>query len=169
MKKLLSTVALSALLSTSAMAGDMYGSVGAAMTTVSGYDSGVSIVGTAGMKLDSVLPNFAVELEASQTLVDPSWSYGSSDYELSIFGLGVYAVYNFQVPNTQLTVKPRLGLNYESFSWDNAGWSGVDYTDTSLSYGVGVTYPLSGGLTVYADFTDKGDSNNLGAGVGMAF
>jgi len=168
MKRILSTVALSALLSTSAMAGDIYGSVGAALTTVSGYDSGVSIVGTAGMKLDKVLPNFAVELEASQTVVDPSWSYGSSDYDLSILGIGVYAVYNFTIPDTSITIKPRLGLNYQSWSFDHAGW-GVDASDTSLSYGVGASYPLGGGLTAYADFTDKGDTNNIGAGVGMAF
>jgi len=165
MKKILSTVALTTLLSTAAMAGDFYGSAGAAMTTVSGYDSGVSVVGTVGMKLDNVLPNFAVEVEASQTVADPS----ISNFDLSILGIGAYAVYNFQMPNTQITIKPRLGLNYESFSWDHTGWGAVDYTDTSLSYGVGVSYPLSGGLTVYADFTDKGDSNNIGAGVGMAF
>jgi hypothetical protein len=168
MNKFLSTVALSALLSTGAVAGDVYGSVGAALTTVSGFDSGVSIVGTAGLKLDQITPNFAVEAEVSQTVVDPSVSGYSTDWDMSILGVGVYAVYNFPIPNTPITVKPRLGLNYQSWSFDSVGWA-ADASDTSLSYGVGVTYPLSGGLTAYVDFTDKGDSNNIGAGVGMTF
>jgi len=167
MKKFLSTVALSALLSTSAMAGNMYGSVGAAMTTLSYWDSGVSLVGTAGMKLDSVLPNLAAEVEVSQTIVDPS-APGVHNWDLSIFGLGAYAVYNFAIPNTSVTLKPRLGLNYESWSVDGA-WAGSEVGTTSLSYGVGATYPLTDTLSVYADFTDKGSSNNIGAGVGMAF
>ena len=167
MKNFLSAVAVSAVLSTGAVAGEMYGSVGAAMTTLSYWDSGVSIVATGGMKLDSVTPNFAVEVEVSQTVVDPS-APGSVNWDLSIFGLGAYAVYNFNIPDTSVTIKPRLGLNYESWSVDGA-WGGSEVGTTSLSYGVGATYPLSNGLAVYADFTDKGSSNNIGAGVQMNF
>jgi len=167
MKKVLSVVAVSALLSTGAVAGEIYGSVGAAITTLSYWDSGVSIVGTAGMKLDNVLPNFAVELEVSQTIVDPS-SPTFNSWDVSIFGLGTYAVYNFNIPNTPVTIKPRLGLNYESWSV-NGAWVGSEVGTTSLSYGLGATYPLSSGLSVYADFTDKGSSNNIGAGVQMNF
>ena len=179
MNKLLSTVAISAVLSTGAIAGDIYGSVGAALTTLSAYDSGVSIVGTAGMKLDNILPNFAVEVELSQTVVDPSASWAWSDLDMSIFGVGAYAVYNFKIPNTPITIKPRLGLNYENISYDYANnysryrndiyrWE-ADYSDTSLSYGLGVTYPLNNKLTVYADYTDKGISDNIGVGIGMSF
>jgi len=168
MKKFLSAVAVSAVLSTGAVAGDMYGSVGVAMTTLSYWDSGVSIVATGGMKLDNVTPNFAVEVEVSQTVVDPS-APGVSSWDLSILGVGAYAVYNFNIPDTSVTIKPRLGLNYQSWSVDGAGWGGAEAGDTSLSYGVGATYPLSNGLAVYADFTDKGDSNNIGAGVQMNF
>ena len=167
MKKLLSIAVVSAVLSTGAVAGEMYGSVGAAMTTLSYWDSGVSIVATGGMKLDSVTPNFAVELEVSQTVVDPS-APGVNSWDLSIFGLGAYAVYNFNIPDTSVTIKPRLGLNYESWSADT-GWYGSEVGTTSLSYGVGASYPLSSGLSVYADFTDKGSSNNIGAGVQMNF
>ena len=167
MKKILSAVAISAVFSTGAVAGEMYGSIGAAMTTLSYWDSGVSLVATGGMKLDSVTPNFAVEVEVSQTVVDPS-APGVSSWDLSIFGLGAYAVYNFNIPNTSVTIKPRLGLNYESWSADS-GWYGSEVGTTSLSYGVGATYPLSSGLAVYADFTDKGSSNNIGAGVQMNF
>jgi hypothetical protein len=167
MKKILSVVAVSALLSTGAFAGNMYGSVGAAITTLSYWDSGVSLVATGGMKLDNVTPNFAVEVEVSQTVVDPS-SPNVSTWDLSIFGLGAYAVYNFNIPNTPVTIKPRLGLNYESWSIEGA-WAGSEVGTTSLSYGVGASYPLSSGLSVYADFTDKGSSNNIGAGVQMNF
>jgi len=165
MKKILSVVAVSALLSTGAVAGEMYGSVGAAITTLSLFDSGLSIVGTAGMKLDNVLPNFAVELEASQTVADPSLL----GVDLSIFGLGAYAVYNFNIPNTPVTIKPRLGLNHQKFSFDGYEDELDGGSDTSFSYGLGATYLLSDGLTVYANFTDKGDSNNIGAGVQMNF
>ena len=167
MKRILSAVAVSAVLSTGAVAGDIYGSVGGAITTLSYWDSGVSLVATAGMKLDSVTPNFAVEVEMSQTVADPS-APGSVDWDLSIFGLGAYAVYNFNIPNTSVTIKPRLGLNYESWSVDGA-WAGSEVGTTSLSYGVGATYPLNNNLAVYADFTDKGSSNNIGAGVQMNF
>jgi predicted porin len=167
MKKILAITAVSAVLSTGAIAGELYGSVGAAMTTLSYWDSGVSLVATAGMKLDNVTPNFAVEVEMSQTVVDPS-APGISSWDLSIFGLGAYAVYNFNIPDTSITVKPRLGLNYESWSVDGA-WAGSEVGTTSLSYGVGANYPLSSGLSVYADFTDKGSSNNIGAGVQMNF
>jgi len=169
MKKILSAVAVSAVLSTGAVAGDIYGSVGGAVTTISAYDSGVSIVATAGMKMDNVAPNFAVELEVSQTVVDPSISF-LGNWDLSILGIGTYAVYNFNIPNTSVTIKPRLGLNYESFTYDGVGtWGGDIGSTTSLSYGVGATYPLNNDLAVYADFTDKGSSNNIGAGVQMTF
>ena len=167
MKRILSAVAVSAILSTGAVAGEIYGSIGGAITTLSYWDSGVSLVATAGMKLDSVTPNFAVEVEMSQTVADPS-APGSVDWDLSIFGLGAYAVYNFNIPNTSVTIKPRLGLNYESWSVDGA-WAGSEVGTTSLSYGVGATYPLNNNLAVYADFTDKGSSNNIGAGVQMNF
>ena len=167
MKKLLSIAVVSAVLSTGAVAGNMYGSVGAAITTLSYWDSGVSLVATGGMKLDSVTPNLAVEVELSQTVVDPS-APGAVNWDLSVFGLGAYAVYNFNIPNTSVTIKPRLGLNYESWSVDGA-WGGSEVGTTSLSYGVGASYPLSSGLAVYADFTDKGSSNNIGAGVQMNF
>lgn len=171
MKKILSAVTVSALLSTGAVAGEMYGSVGMAITTLSHWDSGVSLVATGGMKLDSVLPKLSVELEVSQTVVDPSLDgFANHDWDLSILGVGAYAVYNFNIPNTPITIKPRLGLNYQSWSIDGAGvWGGDDAGDTSLSYGIGVTYPLSNTLSAYADYTDKGDSSNLGAGVQMTF
>ena len=171
MKKILSAVAVSAILSTGAMAEEMYGSIGLAMTTLSHWDSGVSLVARGGMKLDKVLPNFAVELEVSQTVVDPSLDgFYSSDWDLSILGVGAYAVYNFNIPDTSVNIKPRLGLNYQSWSIDGSGvWGGADADDTSLSFGVGATYPLSPTLEGYVDYTDKGDSNNLGAGVQMRF
>ena len=171
MKKILSTITVSALLSTGAVAGDIYGSIGAALTTLSYWDSGVSIVATGGMKLDSVTPNFAVEVEMSQTVVDPS-APTFTNWDLSILGIGAYAVYNFNIPNTSVIIKPRLGLNYQSWSFDGAGtWSGygADAGNTALSYGIGATYPLNNKLAVYADFTDKGSSTNLGAGVQMTF
>jgi len=174
MRKILSTVAISAVLSTGAIAGDLYGSMGAAVTSpTGGWDSGISVVVTGGMKLDSVFPGFAAEVEVSQTVVDPSYSwsgYGASgDIDLSVLGVGAYAVYNFQIPGNALVIKPRLGFNYQSWSIDGNGWSGAEADDTSLSFGIGATYPISNGLIVYADFTDKGDSNNIGAGVGMSF
>ena len=169
MKKILSAVAVTAILSTGAVAGDIYGSVGGAITTLSYWDSGVSLVATAGMKLDRVTPNLAVEVEMSQTVADPS-APGSVNWDLSIFGLGAYAVYNVNIPNTSVTIKPRLGLNYQSWTFDGLGtWGGNTGGDTALSYGVGATYPLNNDLAVYADFTDKGDSNNIGAGVQMNF
>ena len=171
MKKILSTVAVSALLSTGAVAGDIYGSIGGAITTLSYWDSGISIVATGGMKLDSVTPNFAVEVEVSQTVADPS-APGIVNWDLSILGIGAYAVYNFNIPNTPVTIKPRLGLNYQNWTFDGAGtWGGygADAGDTAISYGIGATYPLNNDLAVYADFTDKGSSNNIGAGVQMTF
>ena len=159
MKKILSTVAISAVLSTGAIAGDVYGSIGAAITSPTIGDSGVSMVATGGMKLDSVFPRLSAEVELSQTVADV-WD------DVSVFGIGAYAVYNFLVPNTMVTIKPRLGLNYES--WD-VPHGYFDYSDTGFSYGVGASYPINNGLTVYADFTDKGHTNNIGAGVGMSF
>ena len=173
-------MALSALLSTGAVAGDMYGSVGAALTSVGAYDNGVSIVATAGMKMDRVVPNFAVELEVAQTIVDPSYSWSGFNYkytqDISVLSIGAYAVYNFKVPNTPITVKPRLGLSFENYTFEYSnsnnnilGGYEADYTDTSLSYGLGVSYPFSDKLTAFIDYTDKGLSDNLTAGIGMAF
>ena len=179
MNKILSTVALSALLSTGAVAGDIYGNIGAALTSVGAYDSGISIVATAGMKMDKVVPNFAVELEVAQTVVDPSYNWSGYSYkytqDISVFSMGAYAVYNFKVPNTPITVKPRLGLSFENYTFEydyngnSRGGYEADYTDTSLSYGVGITYPFNEKLTAYVDYTDKGLSDNITVGVGMAF
>ena len=173
MKKILSAVVVSALLSTGAVAGDIYGSIGTAITTLNYWDSGVSIVATGGMKLDSVTPNFAVEVEMSQTIIDPSApGITNSNWDLSILGIGAYAVYNFNLPNTPITIKPRLGLNYQSWTFNGAGrWRGYgsDTGNIALSYGIGATYPLNNDLDVYANFTDKGSSTNLGGGVQMRF
>ena len=173
MKKVLSKVGLLTLLTVGSMAGDMYGSIGTAFTSVSGYDSGVSAVATAGMKLDKIMPNFGVEVELSKTLVDPSMSFFGGSLDTSILNVGTYAVYYVEVPNSSLVIKPRLGLNYQNWtgSYSDDGYIGnfdVAASDTALSYGVGVTYPL-GNLNIYADYTDEGDSTNIGVGVGMAF
>ena len=164
-------MAISAILSTGAIAGDIYGNVGAAITSVSYLDSGISVVATAGMKMDQILPGFAVEIEASQTVVDPSHSYSSSDWDWSIFGLGAYAVYNVKIPNSPITIKPRLGLNYQNWTYDNAvsSYGGAESSDMALSYGLNVSYPIGNNLNVYLDYTDKGSSDNIGAGVGMSF
>ncbi len=180
MKRVLSTVAISALLSTGAVAGELYGSIGAALTTVGSLDSGVSVVAMGGMKMDQVTPGFAVEVEVSQTVSDPSDSYSgygsSAEWELSILGVGAYAVYHFVIPDTKITVKPRLGLNYQSWSYDYSSSSiyggygaSADATDTSLSFGLGGNYAINDKMQVYVDYTDKGDSENLGAGLQMSF
>jgi len=171
MKKILSTLAISAILSTGATAGEIYGSIGGAITSVSYLDSGMSIVATAGMKMDQIIPGFAVEIEASQTVVDPSHSYLSSDWDWSIFGLGAYAVYNVKIPNSPITIKPRLGLNYQNWTYDNkvSTFGGAESSDVALSYGLNVSYPIGSNLNAYIDYTDKGSSDNIGLGVGMSF
>jgi len=180
MKKVLSKVGLLTLLTVGSMAGDMYGSIGTALTTESGYDSGVSAVATAGMKLDKIMPDFGVEVELSKTLVDTSNSYYNGSEDHSILNVGAYAVYYVKVPNSSFVIKPRLGLNYQNFStsysntnddsWYRALNDAIDdtFSGTYFSYGVGVTYPL-GNLNLYADYTDEGLSSNIGVGVGMAF
>ncbi len=183
MNKVVSTIGILGLLMTGTVASDLlsgqkYGSIGLAMTDPTGsWDSGISVVLTGGMKLDNVFPNLAAEVEISQTISDPSytWSgYGYSyDVDVSILGIGAYAVYNFQVPNTPIVIKPRLGLNHQRWSIGGrtTGWGGAgsDGSDIELSFGVGANYALPNGLMVYADFTDKGDSNNIGAGIGKSF
>ena len=94
--------------------------------------------------------------------------FGKYTWDVSVLNIGAYAGYNFKIPSTPITVKPRIGLNYEnlSFSSSNNAFSGFGNDGgISVSFGVGVTYPLSSGMTAYFDFTDKGVTNNIGAGV----
>jgi len=132
MKKMIATATAAVLLTTSAYALELdteslYAGGALAIESFDDFDSGVALVLTGGApftKKDEVGPGyFTAEAELTYSIVDstldfPSFFGTNFTYDVSVFSLGAYAAYMYEI-NEQFFVKPRIGLVYSSLSGDS--------------------------------------------------
>lgn len=175
MKKILSAVAISAILSTTgAVAGDYYGGVGVGYEDIglSLYDPGVTLVANGGKSIMKLgVGTLGAEGEFTYTVVP--LSYGSSyfgDNELTIMTIGAYATYTFD-HSDKFYSRVKAGIANRSYSWDNDSGFNSDYNEIGLALGAGLGYKLSDSMRTYADLIllDASDLKQLNFGVQMNF
>lgn len=157
MKKILSTIAATAVLATSSFALDtdkLYVGAGLAIESATDFDSGMAIVLTAGLpvteKGESGPGTLAVEAETTFDLTSPSTTIWTTDVEASIFTLAAYAAYKHDI-NEKVYVKPRLGLLYESITMSSGSYS-AETTDIGLAMGVQFGYNIDKQLDVVVGY-----------------
>ena len=177
MKKILSTIAATAILATSSFAIDtekVYMSASLGLEQTSGYDSGIAMILTSGLpvmeKGEAGPGELAVEAELTFDLSSPS--VGGLD--VSFFTFGGYAVWKYDITE-QFFVKPRAGLVYQSVSV-NTSYLGTTYntsnSEISLSMGLQGGYAINDNLDVIFgyNFAVSGYSlSQLSAGVQYSF
>ncbi len=169
MKKTTKALLATAMLSSSLMAAEVgfYAGGGLALEAVPDVKNlkmGVGAVIRGGMTLDSVLENFAVEVELTKSIIDPKFDVTGGDTKFNVTTLGTYAVYRIPVGN-KFYVKPRFGIIFP-----NLGDDFVNSRDVTFSSGIGGGYTVMDHLDVYIDYTVLGESvTNYGAGVEYHF
>ncbi len=177
MKKITSALLATAVLSSGVMAAEVgfYAGGGLAFEAVPKTDDlkmGLGIVFRGGMTLDSVVENFAIEVEFTKSLVDPKFDLPGSDHKLNVATLGTYAIYRIPVTET-FYIKPRFGIIFPNLG--GADYPGSDYSfvnsrDITFSPGIGAGITVMDHLDVYIDYTVLGEGiTNYGAGVEYHF
>jgi len=179
MKKILSIVATSAILSTSAMSADFiqggyYGGAGLGVEDYSTYsymDPGYTLVINGGKPIIKLGPGtLGAEAEFTYTIVPLTYDY-NSDWELNIMTLGAYATYTFDF--NKFYVRGKVGPVYKDYTWDyNNNYVGhSDSSDVDVAAGIGAGYKINNTLRVYSDIIalDSSDLKQLNFGVQLTF
>ncbi len=149
----------------------------------SGFDNGITLVGTFGMTLPAVHKYFGWEAEIAKSVVNPEYSYSTSTYNYSVdydyFNLGGYAVFTIPV-HPKIDVRGRGGLvyhNYEvsfdsCYSWGGCYSSSFSDSEINPSVGGGAVFKVSPNLNLMAELTAfnvSDESLHLSAGAQFKF
>ncbi|HKJ70436.1 MAG TPA: porin family protein [Gammaproteobacteria bacterium] len=141
----------------------LYAGGGVSVEGINSGDDGFAAMGRFGVKMDNVLPGFAVEGEVSRSLVDPQTA-GNND--ITFTTLGGYAVYTAPLPDRRVSLRGRLGLVWVNADPDNGGSD----SDTRISWGLGGEYRISSGLSAFVDYTRVSSTlDHLNGGVLVHF
>jgi opacity protein-like surface antigen len=164
MKKILSTIAVTAILSTGAFSaefinGGAYGGVGMGFedfSTYSSYDPGVTLVLNGGKPIIRIGPGtLGAEGELTYTVVPMSHSFAS---DLTVITFGAYATYTYDI-NQQLYARAKLGLVNRNYSWDKNRYYS-DYNKVGEAIGIGAGYNLTNNMRAFTDIIAL-DGNGL--------
>jgi len=175
MKKLLSTVAISAILSTGAIGADFvqggyYGGVGVGVEDYSTYSSinpGYTLVINGGKPIVKLGPGtLGAEGEFTYTVIP--LTYGWNDqYDLDILTLGAYATYTFDFSD-KLYARGKLGIVNRNTTWDSS------YSDDSIvnvGAGIGVGFKINNTMRIFSDLIvlDSSDLKQFNVGLQITF
>ena len=175
MKKVLSSIAISAIVSTTGVvAGDYYGGIGLGYEdlSLSLYDPGTTVVLNGGKSIMKLgVGTLGVEGEFTYTVVP--LNYNSSlfgDNELTIMTVGAYATYTFD-HSDKFYSRVKAGIANRDYSWDNDSSYNSDYNKIGLAIGAGLGYKFNDTMRTYADLIMLDGSNlrQLNFGVQMNF
>jgi len=175
MKKILSTIAITALISTGAFSsvfidGGYYGGIGAGLedfSTYSSYDPGVTLVLNGGKPIIKLGPGtIGAEGELTYTVVPMSHSYAS---DLNVLTIGAYATYTYDF-SQKLYAKAKLGAVHRRYSWDNNRYHN-DYNKAGEAIGIGGGYRFTNTMRVFGDLVsiDGTGLKQLNFGIQMNF
>jgi len=168
MKKFTKALLATAMIANTVMAAEVgfYGGGGLAFEAVPKDDNlkmGLGIVLRGGMTLDSVLENFAVEVEFTKSLLDPKYDYSAYTNKVNVTTLATYAVYRIPITD-KIYVKPRFGIIFPNLGDD------TNSRDITFSSGIGGGFTVMDHLDVYVDYTVIGEFvTNYAAGVEYHF
>jgi len=174
MKKILSTIAISAIVSTTGtFAGDYYGGIGVGYEdlSLSLYDPGVTLVLNGGKSIMKLgVGTLGAEGEFTYTVVPLNYDNSFfGDNELTIMTIGAYATYTFD-HSDKFYSRVKAGIANRDYSWDNSTYDS-NYNEIGLALGAGLGYNLNDSMRTYADLIllDGSDLKQLNFGVQMNF
>ncbi|HEY0634665.1 MAG TPA: outer membrane beta-barrel protein [Gammaproteobacteria bacterium] len=151
----------------------------------SGFDNGITLVGTFGMTLPAVHKYFGWEAEIAKSVVNPEYSYSgtyySYNFDYDYFNLGGYAVFTIPV-HPKIDVRGRGGLVYHNYevtyqycdTWGTTWCSSTSFSDSEInpSVGGGAVFKVSPNLNLMAELTAfnvSDESLHLSAGAQFKF
>ncbi len=167
MKKLLTASLLTASLATASYADSFldYLGFGLALQDVDSpnFDNGTALVINGGK---SLYQGIGVEFEGTASVQKMEGTFNGITDEIDFWSIGMYSTYIWELGN--LSVKPRIGLIYESIQSDIgidspktpiAGnvYTATDKNDIGLSAGIGLAYQLGENYNVYTNYTRMED------------
>lgn len=174
MKKLLTASLLTVSLATASYAEGFldYLGFGIALQDVSNpeFDNGTALVLNGGK---SLYQGIGVEFEGTASIQKMEATVNSDTSEVDFWSLGMYSTYIWKLGN--LSVKPRIGLIYESIQsdvtiYDTGVTGGTDKNELGLSAGIGLAYQLGEHYNVYTNYTRmEDDINHLTFGAEFKF
>ena len=167
MKKLITASFITASLATASYADSFldYLGFGLALQDVSSpnFDHGTAVVINGGK---SLYQGIGLEFEGTASVQKMEGTFNGITDEIDFWSIGMYSTYIWNLGN--LSVKPRLGLVYDSIKTDisinspKVAVPGVNYTASDksgvgLSAGIGLAYQLSESYNVYTNYTRMED------------
>lgn len=144
-----------------------YANIGVGLLNTNKVDNvGVGPVFRLGYLFSGVSNSFGIEVEANPMRVDmkdDDNSYYHSERDMGLT-LASYLVYNFEIPDTKFTVRPKAGIVFPNLG-DNV------YKDSSgFGYGLNVIYNFKEELGLYIGYGSFGSSaNQYSAGLEVLF
>ena len=183
MKKIVSSLAVAALIATSGVASDVnfdtdkaYLIAGVAAEMVDEFDMGVAVVLGGGVPfMKAGEGTLVAEGEFTYSVMSPSYDYdfgfygGSDTVEATFMTLGAYAGWQYNL-SQEYFIKPRVGLIYKSVDYDISGYPGSD-SELGLAFGVQGGMPLSKemDLIVGLNLVDGSDIMHISGGIQYRF
>ncbi len=161
------TSLLAASLSTASYADSFldYLGFGLALQDVSSpnFDNGTALVVNGGK---SLYQGIGLEFEGTASVQKMKGSFNGITDDVDFWSLGMYSTYIWKLGN--LSIKPRLGLVYDSIKSDvginspkiavpGTTYEGTDKSGLGLSAGIGLAYQLGESYNVYTNYTRMED------------
>jgi hypothetical protein len=173
MKTVLSTITLTAIISSTAIAshddeiGGIYIGGGVSQESPIWYDSGMAGALNIGLPLLR-LGKGVLTTEAEFTYSLSSPSRNGIDFTATTFA--GYATYIYDLA-PRFYIKPRIGAVYRSYSIDGGIWGDDTNSNYGLAYGLGGGFRLFEKTDLYMDYTmlDGSDLTHLTIGVQYQF
>jgi len=132
------------------------------MAVPDGADAGVGLAVKVGFGLESVLEHLAAEVEIQKSIMNPE--YGRVDVD--ILTLAGYAVYNINIPSSQITLKPKFGIILPNLGDDES----VNSRNYGFSSGLDVVLKISNEMNGYVGYTNLGENvNTYNVGIELHF
>ena len=161
MKKLISTMAATALIATSSFAFDpakdldlskVYVGAGLAMETITDFDAGFALVLNAGLPVKETGNNvIGAEVELTQTLSAAERTITTTaSMEASLTTMAIYSTYTYNV-NKSLFAKVRAGFLYESITMELGSLSSDD-SQSGVAFGLHTGYNINETMGVYLGY-----------------
>jgi hypothetical protein len=124
-------------------------------------DNGLGLSVKGGVALDQLLSHLGAEAELTTSLVAPEYS---SDKNIDVFTLGVYATYTIDIPNSPVAVRPKFGVILPNLADE------INSRDVALSTGVAGLLKLNDQLDAYVEYVNTSEMmNNYMVGVEVNF
>ena len=131
-----------------------------------GLDSGFLLSGHARKDLGDVMENLTLDIEGGFTLKKPSLGVSGFETTYSLFYVGAYGTYNYEI-DKKISVYGKGGLLFESDEFANSLFPTFNVTTSGVVFAIGggATYQIKKDMKGFAEWVDLGVTTVLRAGI----